>query len=248
MNLSLLQLRLSKTLQAFISSQLLKALLRYRVLSCAEHRKVLSADLSTVVDIGANRGQFALAARRWAFNANVTSFEPLSKAADIFRCVFRSDPKVTFHQTAIGVCTGKTTIHISAQDDSSSLLPISSTQERLFPGTGAIRTELVEIGPLSNYVTSEEIIPPAMLKLDVQGYELEALRGCEDLLDRFDYVYVECSFMELYSGQPLADDIVAWLGDRGWRVDGIHNVVHDRNGARIQADFLFQNTECVNAA
>ncbi|MGH9448085.1 MAG: FkbM family methyltransferase [Terriglobia bacterium] len=48
-----------------------------------------------------------------------------------------------------------------------------------------------------------------LFKLNVQGHELEALKACEDLLDRFAYVYVECSFMELYKGQALADEVIA---------------------------------------
>ncbi len=137
---------------------------------------------------------------------------------------------------------------MSAADDSSSLLPFSPLQERLFPGTEEIRTEIVNVGPLSDYVKSEQIVPPAMLKLDVQGYELEALRGCEDLLRRFAYIYVECSFVEVYVGQALVDDIIAWLRDRGWHLRGVHNMICDSNGRSIQADFLFENARLKEAA
>jgi len=65
---------------------------------------------------------------------------------------------------------------VSASDDSSSLLPISQVQERLFPGTREVRTETIRVGHLADYVSPEEIVPPALLKLDVQGFELGALR------------------------------------------------------------------------
>jgi FkbM family methyltransferase len=159
-----------------------------------------------------------------------------------FRNVFKADSEVTLHQAAIGPRTGETIIHVSAADDSSSLLPITSLQERLFPGTGEIRTETIKTGPLSAYIEPEEIIHPAMLKLDVQGYELEALRGCEDLLYLFADVYVECSFVELYAGQALAEDIIIWLRERGWRLSGIYNMTYDRDGKSIQADFLFKHS------
>ena len=80
---------------------------------------------------------------------------------------------------------------------------------------------------------------PAFLKLDVRGLELEALRGCEDLLARFAPVYAECSFVELYKGQALADEIMAYLGDRGFRLSGIYNLSYDKNGKTVQGDFLF---------
>jgi len=85
----------------------------------------------------------------------------------------------------------------------------------------------------------EEIVSPALLKLDVQGYELSALRGCEDLLQAFAWVYVERSFMELYKGQALADDVIAWLRERGYNLSGVYNMAYDRNGRAVQADFLF---------
>ena len=245
---SQLLLRLEKIVHVLMSPRLFRALHIHRVLAGAEHRHILKMGLATVVDVGANRGQFTLAARRWAHQARIISFEPLADAAERFLKVFNRDSSVIFHQTAIGPEAGQETIHVSASDDSSSLLLFSPLQERLFPGTVEIRTETVNVGPLSDYVKPEQIVPPAMLKLDVQGYELEALRGCEDLLCMFAYVYVECSFVELYVGQALVDDIIAWLQERGWYLSGINNMNYDRNGRSIQADFLFENTYLKDAA
>lgn len=213
---------------------------RHRVAAGVEHeRHLLGLDCRTVVDIGANRGQFALVARRCLPKARVISFEPLPAAAAKFHAVFAGDDRVTLHEAAIGPASRIATIHISRRDDSSSLLPITSTQVALFPGTEEAATAMVRLAPLREFVSSEEIQPPAFLKLDVQGYELEALRGCEDLLDRFAYVYAECSFVELYAGQALADAVIAWLRERGFNPQGEHNTVHDRGGRAIQADFLF---------
>ena len=87
----------------------------------------------------------------------------------------------------------------------------------------------------------KKLFPLLMLKLDVQGYELEALRGCEELMSRFSHVYVECSFVELYKGQALVDEIIAWLRERDWCLSSIYNMTYDRKGRCIQADFLFEN-------
>jgi FkbM family methyltransferase len=236
---SLFLTRLEKIGQVIRSPRFLRALVFNRVLAGAEHRLALKADLVTVVDVGANRGQFALAVRRWAPSARVIAFEPLSEPAAIFRKLFSQDRKVLLHQMAIGPERGEATIHVAASDDSSSLLPISALQKQLFPGTGEICTEKVKVGRLSDYVSAEAIVPPAMLKLDVQGYELEALHGCEDLLGRFSYVYAECSFVELYSGQALAHEVIAWLNQRGFRLSGVYNMSYDRKGQSVQGDFLF---------
>ena len=240
MRSSYLLKRLTKLCYVLFLKQPRKAILSNRVLAGTEHRKLLQRKLVTVVDVGANRGQFTLAARTWAEKARIISFEPLTDAANHFQKLFRNDSKVTLHKSAIASKTGKATLHIAAADDSSSLLPILPLQEKLFPGTGEIKTEIVEIGPLSNYLQPKQIKPPSLLKIDVQGYELEVLRGCENLLDCFTYVYVECSFMELYAGQPLVDDVIAWLRERHWRLNGIHNILYDRMGSSIQGDFLFE--------
>jgi len=143
------------------------------------------------------------------------------------------------HEAAIGPASGNATLHISRRDDSSSLLPITATQASLFPGTEEAATAVVRVAPLREFIPAADIQAPALLKLDVQGFELEALRGCEDMLGRFAYVYAECSFVELYGGQALADEVIAWLRERGFKLRGVHNMDHDRDGRAIQADFLF---------
>ena len=108
---------MDKLNQTMRSKRLLQALLRHRVLAGAKHRNVLLRDLETVVDIGANRGQFALAVRQWAPKAQVVSFEPLSGPATIFRHVFSGDAQVILHQSAIGPTSISQNMHVSARDD-----------------------------------------------------------------------------------------------------------------------------------
>jgi hypothetical protein len=146
---------------------------------------------------------------------------------------------VTLHQVAIGPESGQATIHVSRHDDCSSLLPISELQDRLFPGTGEIATETIRAGRLAEFLTPDDIRAPALLKLDVQGYELEALKGCAALLDRFDYVIAEGSFVELYKGQALAHEIIRYLDQHGFRLVNVYNLSSD-HGRAVQAEFGFE--------
>jgi len=218
---------------------LLTALLRHRVLAGTEHRYVLAQRINTIVDIGANRGQFALAAREYCPTATIFSFEPLQEPAAVYCEVFAGDRGATLHRVAIGPSVESKQMHISARDDSSSLLLISPAQVANFPGTEEIGTQDVLVSPLDKFISSEDLVRPALLKLDVQGFELEALLGCESLLDNFDVIYCECSYVELYSGQKLASDIVAWLSLRGFELTGIYNPVYADSGQALQADFMF---------
>jgi FkbM family methyltransferase len=216
------------------------AFVKARVAAAIEHERLLSQlDCATVVDIGANRGQFALASRRCFPAARIVSFEPLSQPASLYQRILGNDPLITLHQTAIGEESGQAMIHVSAADDSSSLLPISALQQSMFAGTHEVGTELIRIEPLDNVLSRDEIKAPALLKIDVQGYELKTLRGCATLLDSFQYAYVECSFLELYEGQALADEVWAFMWQQGWALRGVFNVHYDVGGRAIQADFLF---------
>lgn len=216
-------------------------LLKYSVAAAVEHQAPLKLlGCRTVVDIGANEGQFALVAHRLFPEARIFSFEPLAEPLSVFRKVFHDDPRVTIFAAAIGPNRTSATIHVSKRLDSSSMLPITSMQSSVFPGTEQSRTEVVQVGRLREYLALTDIPSPALLKIDVQGYELEVLKGCNELINGFRYVYVECSFMELYKEQALADEIIDWLHDRSYRLVGIYNLSYDRDGIAIQGDFLFK--------
>jgi FkbM family methyltransferase len=203
--------------------------------------KVLTPD--TVVDIGANRGQFALAVRRCVPDAGIISFEPLEGPAAVFRKVFAGDTRTMLHPVAVAPENGSRTMHISGRDDSSSLLPITELQNQLFPGTAETTTHVITSAPLDKHVAAADLRGRALLKIDVQGFEMSVLQGCESLLPSFSHIYAECSFVELYAGQAFAADIIAWLSARRFALTGVFNVAYDFRGAAIQADFLFARTE-----
>jgi len=231
-------LRFRKLRIILLQPVLRRAFFQHLVMASVEHKAVLNRPLSTVIDIGANRGQFALAAREFS-GACVFSFEPLVPPAELFRRVFSGDSGVKLFVTAIGSTKENRKMHVSARDDSSSLLEIGQAQLALFPGTHEVGTVDVTVAPLDAYLSADDIIAPAMLKLDVQGFELQALEGCRNLLPAFHHVYCECSFIELYKGQKLASDVIEYLHGYGFMLRGIYNAAYDAKGNCIQADMLF---------
>ena len=242
MSLQIFHLRIKKLLFLTRYPRLLKALFQYRIFAAVEHDSVLKTPYATIVDIGANRGQFALACRALLPAAKVISFEPLPKPAEVFHQYFQNDANVKLYRAAIGPQKSQELMHISARDDSSSLLPMGGEEVKAFPGTEEVGTMQVDVAPLDYFLKSSDISAPALLKIDVQGYEFEVLMGCESLLPLFDHVYCECSFVELYTGQKLVDSIIDWLYQRGFGLAGVHNMSYDKFGKSIQADFLFEQT------
>ncbi len=210
------------------------------VLAGSEHAAALTGLAPcTVVDIGANKGQFALFARRAFPNAQLHAFEPLPDAVARFRRVFADDDGVRLHELAVAPDAGRRVLHVAARADSSSLLPIGPRQTAVFPGTQAVATVEVATARLDQVLPAESVRPPVLLKLDVQGFEGAALEGCRALLHRVAWVYCECSFQELFTGQSLYPDIVAYLKQFGFREAGRFNAVTHPQFGRVQADVLF---------
>jgi len=237
---TLFYLRLNKFKKILPDPYLFSAFLK-GVAAGMEHQSVIQGlKCRLVVDIGANRGQFALVARKYFPDAKIISFEPLKEPAELFRRLFRLDPGVVLHEIAIGPGNREGTIHVSREDDSSSLLPITSLQNKLFTGTDEKEVRTIQVKPLDAVLNPRDIETPALLKLDVQGFEKSALEGCGSLLSMFSWVYVECSFIELYAGQSLANEVILYLNDFGFVLSGVYNLSYDKKGSAIQGDFLFK--------
>jgi FkbM family methyltransferase len=236
---NMLWLRFKKIIQ-IIQDPFLVSMVQKGTAAGTEHILALRGlNCEYIVDIGANRGQFAVISRKIFPLAKIHSFEPLEEPAKIFKRIFSSDPNITLHTVAIGRERTTATIHVTREDDSSSLLPITEAQSGLFPGATEKETRQVAVLPLSEALGTTSIPPASLLKIDVQGYEMEVLKGCEDLLDKFAFLYIECSFVELYKGQALAHQVIAWLDQREFVLSGVHNMFYGKKGRAVQGDFLF---------
>jgi FkbM family methyltransferase len=218
--------------------------LSYGVGAAIEHKAVIeSLALTTLVDVGANVGQFSLLAVGLNPRVRVHAFEPVSKASAVFERVFAGNSRVTLHKMAIGRHAETHRIGIARRHDSSSFLPPTKTQTTTFPGTDNVQSEIVQVVPLDFELDPSAIQPPALLKLDVQGYEMHALEGCEKLLPLFKYVYLEVSFAEFYVGQPTASKLFEYLLERGFAFEGVYNCVYDERGVAAQSDCLFARNQ-----
>jgi len=216
-----------------------------RGLSCGvaaaiEHEDAIrSIELGTLIDVGANIGQFSLLARALHPNASIYAFEPLPAAAVRFERLFAQDRAIYLYRLAAGEIPGMASIHVSGHPDSSSLLPITDLQNKLFPGTAQTSVLNIHVNRIDDVLKDIALLKPIMIKLDVQGFELSALKGMPKLLQAAQHVYAEVSFKELYEGQPLAHEIVAWLAAAGFRFAGVYNTTAAADGSTIQADILF---------
>jgi FkbM family methyltransferase len=231
--------RRARKLLQLATDRRFRAGLRYGVAATIEHVGALAGrDFASVVDVGANRGQFTLFAAGLYPQARILAFEPLPAPYAVLARIAARHDRIQAFRTAIGPRTARARMHVMHPEDCSSLLAPSGRQTEIFPQTRIAGTLAVDMAPLHAFVGPGDLCAPALLKLDVQGFELAALEGCASLLDRFAALYVECSFVPLYADQPLADEVLAHLRQQGFRLAGVYHLAHDRAGRAVQADFL----------
>lgn len=238
MNAELLKVRLRKLTASVMQPTCWRAL-ALGVTPAIEHRAVLRLiSIDGILDVGANRGQFTLMCRLTQPAVPVVAFEPIPAEAATFRKVHGDCSTVTLIESALGESHGNATLHLSQSADSSSLLPIGEKQAELFENTSEIGTIEVSISRLDHFHQHWKGRFKQMLKLDVQGYELNVLRGAVETLRSCDYVYAECSEVVLYDGQALRVDVQEFLRGQGFEVKSRHNE-QIIGGRLIQADYLF---------
>ena len=213
------------------------------VAPAVEHRDVLrSLTVDGIIDVGANRGQFSLACCFALPGVPVVAFEPIPMEAATFRKVHGARGEVILIESALGETKGTATLHLSKSADSSSLLPIGKKQTELFENTVEVGTITVTVHRLDDFASCWPGRSRQLLKLDVQGYELNVLRGAPETLKTCAYVYAECSEVALYDGQALRAEVEAFLGQHGFKIQGRYNEQLD-NGQLIQADYLFSRVD-----
>lgn len=211
---------------------------RQGVVASVEHAGIPFRDTyGTIYDIGASRGQFALFAADRFPDATLICCEPIPSSRETLRQVLGD--RIEIRPVAVGAQAGTADLQLSASDDSSSLLPIGDRQVAEFPGTQATGTISVDVIPASDLL--DPASPgPRLMKIDVQGLELEVLRGCGDAISLIDDVFVECSFVELYEGQALAHEVIGYLAQHGLMLAAMGAPTLGVDGELVQADLLFR--------
>jgi FkbM family methyltransferase len=206
--------------------------------------------IDTVIDVGANEGQYALTLRRLGFDGRIVSFEPSTAAHNRLRHSAKADERWTVGaRTALGNREGTVDLTITSNGGaSSSVLPMMDVHKSAAPDVACIGSERVPMMRLDQ--AAEGLLPEArniFLKLDVQGYELEVLEGAPKLIERIHGVQLELSLVPLYQGQTLFPELMDFVQERGFGVWGIiPGLVDKASGRLLQTDVIFfreQRTE-----
>jgi FkbM family methyltransferase len=200
-----------------------------------------SQGIATVLDVGANAGQYAQRLRAAGYAGRIVSFEPLSEAFAALERAAASDPAWDTHRLALSDADGEAEIHVAANSWSSSLLDMGERHLASAPESAYVGSERVRTARLDS--VWDDIVGPAerpFLKLDVQGFELHVLRGAGGHLDRVAGVQAELALVHLYEGDSLWREVVDHLESEGFELAGLEPGFEDpQTGRMLQADGIF---------
>jgi FkbM family methyltransferase len=170
--------------------------------------------INVIYDIGANIGTWILLAKSVIPSACIHAFEPLPKHQTEFLQNFTGKENVALHPIAVGSRNATGTLHITGFSDSSSLLQPNDACWSEF-GVREVGRLPLQVFRLDDYRSDKQIPLPDLIKLDIQGSELEALRGGPECLMSAKAVVAEVSFIEYYEGQCLFHDMITYLAQFG---------------------------------
>ena len=194
------------------------------------------SDIDLIIDVGANRGQFAKIFRFFYPNKQIYAFEPLPEVFRYLESAFVNDSMFKGFNIALSNNDGTASIMRNESSAMASFLKL----KRRFSEFGYVEeTGFMEI-PTARLDSLGLKFDNGLLKIDVQGFEKQVLEGAQETLNHVKYILIEVSFIEIYSDQELFHNIYEYLSERGfdyiWAFN--QNTSKDIN-LPIQQDALF---------
>lgn len=195
--------------------------------------------IDLVIDVGANTGQYAKALRTSGYIGQIVSLEPLPDAFNELKESRRADPAWQGIQAAAGPAMGKAAINVSADTVCSSLLQPSEQLTRVMPSARTVATldiDQVRIDDLELPVHKR-----AALKLDVQGFEKQAMAGATEMLKKISILEVELAIDAAYDGAYTLVEALPDIIALGFEVISLNRGYSDtKTGRLVDVDMIFE--------
>jgi FkbM family methyltransferase len=202
----------------------------------------LLTESPVIIDGGANRGAMTELFLQQYRSPVIHAFEPIPELVETLKQKFAESRNVTVHGAAIGAEAKTISFNITNYLSSSSVLNPSALNKGIHGEKMDIR-QVVEV----QQVRLEDVMQGNreidLLKLDLQGYELEALKGCGRLLERIKIITTEIEFVALYDGQPLFGDIDVFLRAHGFRMLNLYELYTHPDGQLTAGDAVYLNSK-----
>lgn len=186
----------------------------------------VSGGIKTILDIGANNGEFAEFLSTYFDARRTIAIEPLPGCAAQIRQREKAIRNLTVFECAVSDHEGRAVLFENAYAPASSLLPVSKMSTDEFPQTAGHQKEVgVAVRRLDDLIDLDALEKEILIKIDVQGLEDKVIRGGEKTFRSAKFVMIEMSFVPMYDGQPLFEEAHELLVNMGFRFAGIKNQV-----------------------
>jgi len=202
---------------------------------------IKESNIKTVIDIGANTGQFAAQIHGILPQATLYSFEPLSDCYKQLIENMKDVPNFMAFNCALGEQDSQHQMYKSEFAPSSSLLPMGETHKKVFPHTKNSTIEEIVVRKLDAVFNELELADNILIKIDTQGYEDKVIAGGNEVISRAKIVIAETSFEELYEGQSLFGEIYEAMMKLGFEYKGGLDYARKNpaDGSVLQEDSIF---------
>lgn len=194
----------------------------------------------TIFDVGANKGKISEIYLDYFPAARIFAFEPFPASMEQYKNRIKNNPRVQTFLMALGDRKGVSKLSINKNADTNSLLESKKMGLSSDDQVVSIGNIDVEVETIDGFCKEKGIEHIDILKLDIQGGELAALKGAEDMLryKKIGMIYSETYFKQQYKDQPLFHDISKYLETVGYAIQDFYNPIYGK-GSIAWCDVIF---------
>jgi FkbM family methyltransferase len=194
----------------------------------------------TVVDVGANEGQFGLWLRARGYAGRIISFEPTSVAFKMLRIRAARDANWQVHQLALGAESGDATINVSGYSEFSSLQEVTSAATRFDPRSATAHQEQITLSRFDDLLLED--LPRTLLKIDTQGFEKQVLAGAARSLSSLCAIQLELPIVHFYKDSWQIGAALEFMREKGFVLSQIQPVNFSSHDpvSLVEVDALFR--------
>lgn len=198
-------------------------------------------DVQIIVDGGAFIGDISKKLNYIFPNARIYSFEPCAASFEGLQNNVKNIKEIMPINKALSSSSGKKALFKTSQPYSNSLQPVLGTASDLYPDAMTpIGTEEIDAITLDEWAKEEALPRVDLLKLDLQGHELEALKGAVSLLKTgIPAMLIEVEFIELYQANCLYFELAGFLHKFGYKTYNFYQQAYTSAGQIIYCDAIF---------
>ncbi|MCP4613451.1 MAG: FkbM family methyltransferase [Planctomycetes bacterium] len=201
-------------------------------------RWLTDMNIQTVVDVGANIGEFSAIAASLFPMARIYAFEPITDCVESIKQ--KQIPNVTIYQNALGNHNGEAKFYISSWNPSSSLKKMSELHKQNWPHTAENISTSVEARRLDSFEAELDLKQEILVKVDIQGAEIEFIDGAKNTLSKAKVIIIEAGYVQLYEDEAMFDGVYNKLKELGFSFRGVLKQSQNKmDDSYLQADFIF---------